>query len=240
MRYVSIYFTTASKKFQLTPTMFKFYTICFLLINLVFISIANKSMKNRMQHGRKFHESRYFCRGKYRFRYVKFRVHVLQNKWTVLAKKQNESAPYERVGENTPKQRCWTIRRAMVHGAIWKIRFIGEWCSSTKCAMFPFRSINLSRNFASQPSTNAKLNEMHFMIMHLVDCVISKNYCSAGTKKRDATSCEPSKTRFKDNLIYANRWNISQNPSKYIASRFTSYLMKRADAITGNQILSKK
>lgn len=105
---------------------------------------------------------------------------------------------------------------------------------------FPFRSINLSRNLASQPSTNAKLNEMHFMIMHPADYVISKNYCSAGTKKCDATSCEPSKTRFKDNLIYANRWNISQNPSKYIASRFTSYLMKRAGAITGNQTLSKK
>lgn len=105
---------------------------------------------------------------------------------------------------------------------------------------FPFRSINLSRNIASQPSTNTKLNEMHFMIMYLTDCVISKNYCSAGTKKRDATFCEPSKTRFKDNLIYANRWNISRKPSKYIASRFTSYLMKGAGAITGNQTLSKK
>lgn len=105
----------------------------------------------------------------------------------------------------------------------------------TRC--FHFRWINLSRNLASQPSTNAKLNEMHFTVMHLADCVISKNYCSAGTKKRDATSCEPSKTRFKDNLIYANRWNISRNPSKYIAPRFTSYLMKRAGAITGNQTL---
>lgn len=139
-------------------TMFKFYTICFLLINLVFISIANKqiannkSMKNTMQHGRKFHESRYFCRGKYRFRYVEFRVHVLQNKWTVLAKKQNESAPYERVRKNTPKQRCWTIRRATVHGAIWKIRFIGEWCSSTTCAMF---SLSFDK-FVPQPCFTTK------------------------------------------------------------------------------------